>query len=87
MVFTSKMCEKHLWKSDISSIDAGRVNLATNYIIFFCTKSLQNSEKYSEQISLKTEKVIGSSKNGDNFNYDAKLDLEDLVNNGKSSTK
>ena len=25
MVFTSKMCEEHLWKSDILSKDAGEI--------------------------------------------------------------
>lgn len=38
---------------------------------------MQNIEKDSEQ----------TSKSGDNFKYDAKLDLKDVLNNGKSSSK
>lgn len=43
----------------------------------FVTKKVQNIEKDSEQ----------TSKSGDNFKYDAKLDLKDVLNNGKSSSK
>lgn len=53
----------------------------------FVTKKVQNIEKDSEQISLKIGKLIGTSKSGDNFKYDAKLDLKDVLNNGKSSSK
>ena len=53
----------------------------------FVTKKVQNIEKDSEQISLKIGKLIGTSKSGDKFKYDAKLDLKDVLNNGKSSSK
>ena len=39
MIFTSKMCEKNLWKSDILSKDAGRMSLSTGVFTHFARKN------------------------------------------------
>ena len=43
------------------------------------SKRVKNSEKVCEQINAKIDKVTGSSKSGGNFDYNAKIELKDLL--------